>query len=294
VDALKENLLAHPVISALLEHFRKNLAHPVVVVSHPRSGTHLLLDTLRLNFPACRATKKWGEPLHHVYLDFDKLLQLTPQQAIDILSRCPRPLIKSHAMPDMKRAVVGSDGAFDPELIAYLGENATFFYMYRDGRQTLSSFHIMESGAAPDEAPVSLAQFIRQMDHGQSRAKLWANHVAGWMARPGVHAIAMEDLLGRPAAVLPVVAAKLGIQSDTDEWRLPQRPTQTKQRLARLFSRNPASTALLNKKPHDDWHSVLGEEDRRFLLQEFDGLLVKLGYEKSDDWVKPENDKGTK
>ncbi|MGO8763313.1 MAG: hypothetical protein ACLQUS_15125 [Desulfobaccales bacterium] len=68
-------------------------------------------------------------------------------------------------------------------------------------------------------------------------------------------------------------------------WRIPERPTHTKQRLARLFSRDPNSTALVSNKRPDDWRRVLGPEDRRFLLQEFGDLLVKLGYEKSDDWV---------
>src|SRR4051794_28399866 len=46
---------------------------PIVVVSHPRSGTHLMMDALRLNFRECRAWKRPGEPLERLYLNLDSL-----------------------------------------------------------------------------------------------------------------------------------------------------------------------------------------------------------------------------
>ena len=42
----------------LLRRLDRLGVRPVVVASHPRSGTHLCIDTLRLNAPAC-ASWKW-------------------------------------------------------------------------------------------------------------------------------------------------------------------------------------------------------------------------------------------
>src|SRR4051794_27731921 len=41
---------------------------PVVVASHPRSGTHLLIDLLRRQFPACASWKYPLERMDRLYL----------------------------------------------------------------------------------------------------------------------------------------------------------------------------------------------------------------------------------
>ena len=46
---------------------------PVIVASHPRSGTHLLMDTLRRQFKACRSWKWPGERLDRLYCSVDEL-----------------------------------------------------------------------------------------------------------------------------------------------------------------------------------------------------------------------------
>jgi hypothetical protein len=291
----------HPVAEALVAYFDRAGRRPIVVASHPRSGTHLLIDSLRLNFPACRSWKRRGESLHRLYLHLDELARLGPAEAVALASRCERPVLKTHALGDFSAAsLTPGPCPCDPDVVAWLRANAAgFLYVYRDPRDVMKSLHAFnrESGAA---AGVSLGAFIRQREHGLTRPALWARHVTGWVADASVHCVAMETLLRRPDVALSGIAERLGLAPDACgkaggaacDWRLPPKPrTLLRMRFARLFARHPASTAigpgLTVERP---WESLLTREDRQFFRDEIGDLLIKLGYEESDDWIDPAND----
>ena len=46
---------------------------PVVVASHRRSGTHLMIDVIRRHFQPCRGWKWPGEPFDRLFVDVDWL-----------------------------------------------------------------------------------------------------------------------------------------------------------------------------------------------------------------------------
>jgi len=74
---------------------------PIIVASHPRSGTHLLIDTLRRQFAKCRSWKWPGERLDRLYCNIDELNGtrelLHEKKAVDILRRVERPIVKTHS-----------------------------------------------------------------------------------------------------------------------------------------------------------------------------------------------------
>ena len=306
-----------PVAGALINYFDRTQCRPIVVASHPRSGTHLLIDSLRLNFPECRAWKRLGENLHRLYLNLDELARLTPAEAIAVASRCKRPVLKTHALADFSAAnLIPGPCPCDPELVTWLrGNGASFLYVYRDPREVMKSLHgfVRASpantgpGAAADgdgdgacPGAATLGAFLREREHGVSRPALWARHVTGWVGDASVHCVAMESLLRRPDVPLSGLAERLGLTSDAGRqaagapghWRLPPKPrTLLRLRLARLFTRHPSSTAIGPGLTVDEpWQSLLGREDRQFFRDEVGDLLIKLGYEDSDDWTDPARD----
>ena len=48
-------------VTRLIKGLDRDGIRPIVVASHPRCGTHLLIDTLRLNCPETRGWKFPGE-----------------------------------------------------------------------------------------------------------------------------------------------------------------------------------------------------------------------------------------
>ncbi len=45
----------------------KDIGKPILIASHPRSGTHLTIDLLRKQFLECQSSKRLGEPLDKIY-----------------------------------------------------------------------------------------------------------------------------------------------------------------------------------------------------------------------------------
>ena len=282
---------------SLLEWLGRSRFRPIVVASYPRSGTHLLIDSLRLNFDACRSWKYPLERIDRLYLNLANLAwrkdKLAAAAAIRILSRAPRPLIKTHAWPDFSQDVSDRDdlGPIYPAFSAWLQEHAALLYVYRDGRETLASRHLMVQQGIRPSARVPFGEFIRQAPLGMSRARAWATHVRKWMSLPGVHSVKMEKLRSDPTTTLDGIADRIGLSRPTGKVRLPElHETTLVARLARLLARRPPSTAIRTATRPVAWRSALSMADRKFFLDETGDLLVRLGYERSDDWIDPGND----
>ena len=78
----------------------KDIGKPIVIASHPRSGTHLTIDLLRKQFAECKSWKMPGELLDRLYFALEsfapKFNPLSESAALNILQRATRPIIKTH------------------------------------------------------------------------------------------------------------------------------------------------------------------------------------------------------
>jgi hypothetical protein len=275
----------------LVDWLERSGCRPILVGSHPRSGTHLLIDSLRYNFPECRSWKFWGERSDRLYVNLASLVwkqhPLSQQTAIRILQRVPRPIVKTHAFADLNRDIADFHRMtpHDPALLQWLRRHAVFLYSYRDGRAMLVSWHEMLSGSNLD-ARVSFSEFIRQQAFGVSRVRNWANHVRSWMDEPSAFCVSMEELIAEPQASLAGYGQKLGLKLDTSRGQLPRKTaSRWEHRFKRLFTIRPQSTALIGRHPHRNWREAFSPDDRKFFEQESEGLLIKLGYEKNNNWI---------
>jgi hypothetical protein len=266
---------------------------PIVVASHPRSGTHLTLDTFRRQFRECRSWKYWGEPLDRLYLNLESLMRregaLGEAAARRILRRAARPLVKTHALPGYRAFYLPDEHHDLPAAwVEWLGREASVCYVYRDGRDVMCSYHLYMKGHDA-AAYCSIGEFMRQRHGGASRVRAWADHVRAWLALPGVHAVAFEALVREPRRTLEGLAARLGLTLLGRQPWLPAPPTSLwALRRARLLSRRPETTAVRCHPPTERlerWREAFTPEDRAFFHAEAGDLLLALGYETSDRWV---------
>lgn len=262
---------------------------PVVIASHPRSGTHLTIDLLRRQFRECRSWKLPGEKLNRLYLDLNALFDPASRSPVDdrkalaILRRVPCPLVKTHLRWHQLEA--GAAGG-NPWL-QWLIRRGRFVYVYRDVRDVMCSYHffcmIDERGRRP------LAEFIRQESDGASRVRGWVDHVTGWRGRPGVHELRFEDLVRDPAAMVAKLAEHLGLEPLNRTPVLPRRFRGVwESRMNRLLGWRPACTAIISRyKGHrlERWREAFTRDDRAFVQREAGDLLRELGYERSPEWV---------
>jgi hypothetical protein len=262
--------------------------HPIVVASHPRSGTHLVLDTLRRQFEACRSWKWPGERLDRLYCNIDELPGdglLDGATARRILRRTERPLVKTHAWPGYQDGFLDAHrGGLDERWVDWLDDRATVVYVYRDGRDVLCSYQLFRRSFDPEvRGPVG--DFLRGTEDGTNRVCRWAEHVRAWRDRPDVHLVQFEALIDEPAPVIQNLGEVIGEDPAGRRPLLPEPFSSIwSSRRARLFSTRPESTAIINEAKKN-WEEAFTAADRAFFQKEAGDLLVDLGYESSDRWV---------
>ena len=223
--------------SVVLERPKESLAEagtPILIASHRRSGTHLSLDLIRRNFPACRPRMLALENPHHSYLNLDRFepghkVPCDKREALRLLSKAQRPMLKTHAEPGFKN--------IDPEhsaLVNDIVDRSRVIYVSRDGKRVMCSMWTWRRVFDP-AARVGFNEFIRQADDkGRSRVRVWAEHVAAWSAVPGVLMVDFERIIKDTSALLDEIGVFLG---ETPEPQSPLLPRSNTTRLQSYLSR---------------------------------------------------------
>lgn len=275
----------------LLRMLDERQCRPIVVASFPRSGTHLCIDTLRLNFPACRSWKLPLERADALYANLDVRGiegQIRAKEIASVLQRVDRPLVKTHALPGLHAVPPSTSSiavSLDLEFADWLTEHASFVYTYRDGREALRSLYQMLQ-SEPNPIARSFSDFIRQRFDGRSRVRLWAEHVKQWLAEPNVLHMEMSQLRSRPREGIDEMSRNLSLQTDRPEPALPPCcGLGFFERLRRRVGRHPLSTAIVVPAGPAHWREIFTPADREFFQREAGDLLIRLGFESSDRWV---------
>jgi hypothetical protein len=267
----------------------EEVSSPIIVATHPRSGTHLMIDLLRRQFEACKAWLWPGETLHHLYVDVDRLSvghpePMSVEEAVSLLGRAKRPTVKTHSLPSLP-SFEGEKCDLAEELI----ERGDILYIVRDGRDALCSTHIWKKEDEPELADYNLSEFLRLKKRGLSRVRYWAEHVKQWTKHPDVKVIRFEDILSASRGVVESLANELDMDPLYETPYLPEqvqggRWTFYWRRLVRNFE----STAILgrpNGREPANWEEAFTESDRRFFWEEAGSVLRQFGYELDDSWV---------
>lgn len=265
----------------------QNIGKPILIASHPRSGTHLTIDLLRKQFAECKTWKKRGEPLDRLYFALESFAPLnnplSESIALNILSKAKRPIIKTHCDPQFSYLSKQKKSWID-----WLQQEADIYYIFRDGRSVLCSLHLFMQSYNP-KTRCSLSEFIRQEENGCSRVEIWANHIQAWLNSTNVTVIRFEDLIKNTQLILDLIDRNSNLSPLCQKPLLPKQLNSIwHSRWSRIAKTQSESTAILgyyrNQKVKK-WQQAFSKEDREFFAREAGDLLIELGYETSHNWV---------
>jgi len=251
----------------------------VVVASHRRSGTHLVLDSLRRNVRDVQhrfMTLERIEPTHERHLpiaEFDR--RLRSQRGIV--------LVKAHALP-------GAGVWRTPEAEAYASEilaEAPTIYVHRDGRDVLVSLYRFVSSYSPRVAAQSFAEFLRS-NHtgidaaGISRPAYWQRHVMAWLDRGPTTLASYERLQDDFEVSLRAIAERLdlALRPTLNAVRLQPRRRRIPVLDRALRILLPASSTAIRPQAGriGGWHQVFDDADLAFFELQAAAAMRRLGY----------------
>jgi hypothetical protein len=253
----------------------------VVVASHRRSGTHLMLDSLRSNVRDVQRrfmTLERIEPSHEKHMpvaEFDRLLR----------SQSGVVLVKTHALP-------GAGAWQAPEAAAYASEllaEAPTIYVHRDGRDVLVSLYRFVGSYAPQVAAQSFAEFLRTNHTGKdapgiSRPAYWERHVLAWLDRGPTTTASFEGLQSEFEASLRSIADRLDLRlrPALSQVRLQPRGRRVPvlHRGLRVLGLRPAGSTAIRPQAGrvGGWQQVLDEADLAFFESQASEGMRRLGY----------------
>ncbi|UYV11319.1 MAG: sulfotransferase domain-containing protein [Phycisphaera sp.] len=261
---------------------------PVVVASHRRSGTHLMLDLLRRHFAACRPPFRFGvNPHRYLYFVLDRLRPSHPHHAdveacLRVMRTMEMPTLKTHNTPDFPDIP-----AENAKLCHEALSDGVVLYCVRDVRAVLASLQAFDASNNP-KARVSLSNYIRQEVDGKSRPQIWAEHVLSWLDHdPAPNMIRFEDVMAEPKAMVEKLAGLLGKEPLLVDPVLPPKMRHRRQRWLAMVTGVPASTNIIGRKRAAellDWRTGYTADDIEFLEEHTGDLMRRLGYLQGEDW----------
>ena len=250
-------------------------------ISFPKSGTHLL-DQILLGFSN---VAPFAKRLHSFYAEYEgeSGVKRTPEQAL--------------AWLDALRANGGRDIASAhlfarPEAIKRICSPAFVpYFIFRDPRDVVVShvFYVtdMEARHVHHEYYQSLPDFNTRLTVsilGRPDTNIEFPNIAdrfapylGWLDHPEVLSIHFEDLiLDRDAALTRIMNHLLSRASLPTSRRLILDALET--------SINPKKSPTFRSGKTGEWRKYFTDEHRKIFKNVAGDLLIKLGYEKDNDW----------
>ena len=266
---------------------------PVMIVTHRRSGTHLMIDFIRRQFPLCQSWKWPGQNTSLLYLSMGGLARgkLSNRVARKIISRPKHPILKTHSLPNFDLQKGGYE-----ELVRWTYERGHIVYGLRDCRPVMASLYAYMQQYDP-KTRVSPGEFLRQRDllpefmsaeHAQlSRPAQWAYHVRAWVAEPNVLVFRYEDVLKQPRELLTALGEHLEAQPLHREPLLPPKFDRSFwSRVGRRLAMKPSSTAIISPRApgvEHSWKKLFTADDLDFIWQEAGEVMLERGYSRHGD-----------
>jgi hypothetical protein len=253
----------------------------IIVASHRRSGTHLMLDSLRGNVRDVHRrfmTLERIEPSHQNHLpvaEFDRRLRAHRGVV----------LVKTHALPGAAGWQAREAGGYAEELLAAWPT----IYVHRDGRDVLSSLYRFVQSYSTEVAEQSFADFLRSRHTGVdaagvTRPAYWQRHVLAWLDRNPATTVSYEGLQEDFEALLRGIAERLDLRLRPvlSQVRLEPRGRKVPivHRLQRALGLRPiGSTAIRPQAGRvGGWRQLFDDADLAWFESQASEAMRRLGY----------------
>nr|WP_277816490.1 sulfotransferase domain-containing protein [Mariprofundus sp. KV] len=254
---------------------------PVIVASHPRSGTHLTMDLLRRQFSACEVNKRLFSFRDTPYINLDEFLSKNTKvdsREVKWFNRAKIPIIKTHRLPsfDEPFQYLNPIPESRAELSKYLEQHAFKIFVHRNIKSTMVSLYYF---VPESDRGGSIHEFIRQVRGKRqlSRIGFWAYQMARWLERDDVLSLDYDELLKSPERFLPSIGSFI---NQRPLLRMPLLPEAPKSLLSRrgamFFSRKPTSTAIMSYESRRYTVDSFNNEDDQFILKEVEKVAPGL------------------
>ena len=258
-------------------------ARPIAVISHPRSGTHLMIDGLRHFFIETYRRQRFNQPVHDLYVNLDRLNPSHPFAASEekirkAFATCPkRVIIKTHCSTKIDQVGEGTRRALAKAIL----DASDVAYVVRDPRPVMTSYMALRPLWFPD-SPRDIATFLRTaIDGASTPAANWAAHVQGWLDTPGVRVVKFEDLMRDYPATVAQVGKDLGLTSNRYPIRIFPKPSSIRaNKIRRVFGIQNCSSIdnLRMAFPTPDWKKAMTKEDLELIKREAGEVMARVGY----------------
>jgi hypothetical protein len=253
-------------------------APPIFGNSKPKSGSHLLLQILA---GFCRI-------MPYAYVQADPVRTVNKEGG----RRAPERILAD--LRRIPRGVIGwgyVDAA--PENVSYLTQPGRVnYFVYRDPRDLLVS-HVffatdMQEEHGMHEFYKSLPDFderLRTAITGIDRDGLYMvsvkqryEGVFQWLATPGVMCLRFEDLINNRDAVLSAMLDEV----EKTGYKIPTPRTKALETLVQSIQ--PQRSRTFRSGKTGGWKQYFSDEHKKLFKDVAGDLLVRLGYEKDNDW----------
>jgi sulfotransferase 6B1 len=247
-------------------------------ISFPKSGTHLL-DQILLGFAK---VAPFAKRVHSFYAEYEgeSGRKRAPEQALAWLDALrPLDIASAHlfARPETVSRVTSS--GFVP------------YFIFRDPRDVVVShvFYVtdMEARHVHHDYYQALPDFDARLKAsilGRSDADIEFPDIAerfapylGWLDRPEVLTIHFEDLIHARAVTLKRIMEHLLV-------RTPLSASREQILDAMESSINPGKSPTFRSGKTGEWKKYFKDEHKKIFKEAAGGLLIRLGYEKKNDW----------
>jgi hypothetical protein len=263
----------------------------IVVASHRRSGTHLTIDSLRLNTNVVNDT----------YLEINRLLprhekHISLEQFTSQIRTAPKPytIIKTHRQRDGQlpprffEAIPENQQFLEthPDIHAFMNRllhEAPVLYIYRDGRDVMVSLYHYITKYKPEYENCPFVDHLREL------APYWRQNVLSWLNQPGVVFASYESFAQDYDAALAHCLDRLGLRPSASIHRVygafhkQSRWQRTWQRLTRQRDIE-LTTVVPHKGIVGGWKQHFGPDEKAVFKELTGDVLLQLGYEQSSDW----------
>lgn len=258
-------------------------AKPIIVASHPRSGTHLMIDGLRHFFKETVRKQRMNQPVHDLYVNLDRLepdhnFRISSERMRHDFETCEqRLIIKTHCTVDVDRV-----GKENEEFARSVITGSDIVYVVRDVRPVLASYMALRPLKFPD-SPVDIGTFLRtDLDGYGQPALAWAKHVSGWLGQADVHVVKFEEMKSDYSGTIERLGAALGMTRTGKAIQIYRKPKSIiENKIRRLLGRQLSSSIdnLRMKIRTPKWREVMSADDLALIREQAGEVLATLGYD---------------
>jgi len=253
----------------------------IFIISHRRSGTHLLIDSILNNI---NSKKKYD------FFNLDKYNKEIKDKEFNSLEQkinngCS--IIKTHTDINIEKYFQKNN-----KLISVVKKNlneAKIIYIYRDGRDVMNSLYHYISSYSEIIENISFSEFIKRkttIAFSENRItwlEYWVNHVSGWIKEKEILLVKFEDLLMNYDETIKEIFNFIeeDLKKDMIDVRRSQNEKGIFKKIKKIFLKEIIihSSIFFRKGISGDYANIFKEKDYEYFQKVAGNLQKELKYE---------------